>query len=170
MMASSLPAQCDKPFVDLVFDEHDPSVWGLGCQDNRTLNLYVLDLTTQWSLVQKLGLRHEHQALIVSLHEDKILAMNHGQDLNSKNLAKFVRAFHEDPDALKLLKLSSTTSEQSDATSIEEINADNFANKLLSVRTEPGKFLSVTAPFSFSSIAATTKQNQCEAMNLADRN
>lgn len=140
MMASLAPTQCnEQPSFDLVFDEHDPSVWGLGCRDNRTLNLYVLDLITQWSLVQKLGLgQHEPNAIIVSLHDDKIFVMN--EELSSKSLAKFVRAFHEDPESLKLLKLSSSISSSSASSeAIEEINADNFANKLLSFRTEPGE-------------------------------
>ena len=46
---------CDLKEVS-VFDEHEPFVWGLGCRDNRSLNFYVLDFVTQWSLVQKLDL------------------------------------------------------------------------------------------------------------------
>ena len=47
---------CDQKEVKEVFDEHEPFVWGLGCRDNRSLNFYVLDFVTQWSLVQKLDL------------------------------------------------------------------------------------------------------------------
>ena len=41
-----------------VFDEHQPFVWSLSCQDNRTLNFYLMDKVTQWSLLPHLGL-HE---------------------------------------------------------------------------------------------------------------
>lgn len=153
MMASLAPIQCDEqPSFDLTFDEHDPSVWGLGCRDNRTLNLYVLDLVTQWSLVQKLGLAFEPKAVIVSLQDDKIFVME--EELSSWSLAKFVRTFHEDPESLKLLKLSSSTSSEA----IEEINADNFASKLLSFRTEPGMLLSAFKPLSLRFHISSTMQ------------
>ena len=53
--ADKVEDNCDLKEVN-VFDEHEPFVWGLGCRDNRSLNFYVLDLVTQWSLVQKLDL------------------------------------------------------------------------------------------------------------------
>ena len=52
---SEVEDNCDLKEVN-VFDEHEPFVWGLGCRDNRSLNFYVLDFVTQWSLVQKLDL------------------------------------------------------------------------------------------------------------------
>ena len=67
--------------------EEDSFVWGLGCRDNRTLNFYVLDSLTQWSLRQKLGLEDaedKEQALILSLNEEKIYKME--AELNRQNL------------------------------------------------------------------------------------
>ena len=42
-----------------VFDEHQPFVWSLSCQDNRTLNFYLMDKVTQWSFLPHLGLHDE---------------------------------------------------------------------------------------------------------------
>ena len=180
---------CDLKEVS-VFDEHEPFVWGLGCQDNRSLNFYVLDLVTQWSLVQKLDLEGQlggrsspghhrvlPKAVIISLNDDKIFAMD--QELSSSNLENFLRTFHDssreqsqvDPgeaasaaseateagseDAaasatkggLRQLKLSKAISEErpqaeakSTMTSIEEIHAGNFAERLMrSPRNVPGE-------------------------------
>ena len=187
---SEVEDNCDLKEVN-VFDEHEPFVWGLGCQDNRSLNFYVLDLVTQWSLVQKLDLEGQlggrsspghhrvlPKAVIISLNDDKIFAMD--QELSSSNLENFLRTFHDssreqsqvDPgeaasaaseateagseDAstvsatkggLRQLKLSKAISEErpqaeakSTMTSIEEIHAGNFAERLMrSPRNVPGE-------------------------------
>ena len=39
-------------FAEEVFDEKRPLLWSLGCHDNRTLNFYLIDKVTQWSLLQ----------------------------------------------------------------------------------------------------------------------
>ena len=178
---------CDLKEVN-VFDEHEPFVWGLGCRDNRSLNFYVLDFVTQWSLVQKLDLggraeaggygsgHHKvlPKAVIISLNDDKIFAM--GQELSSLNLENFLRTFHDssreqegqvqseaeaeageaageamaDMGGLRQLKLSKAISEpqqqteqaasKTKTTSIEEIHAGNFAERLMrSPRNVPGE-------------------------------
>ena len=97
LMASTASVlNCD---LKEVFDEYyedveaaeAPFVWGLGCRDNRTLNFYILDNLTQWSLRQKLGLedslgghQHKDQALILSLNEEKIYKME--AELSRRNL------------------------------------------------------------------------------------
>ena len=122
-----------------------PFVWGLGCRDNRTLNFYVLDSLTQWSLRQKLGLdddgkQDEGQALILSLNEEKIYKMKKSK-LNRRNLQAFLVAFHQDPNSLSTLKLSTKSHNQS-SNEIEEIHAGNFVERLVnSKRTKPGEFL-----------------------------
>ena len=179
---------CDQKEVKEVFDEHEPFVWGLGCRDNRSLNFYVLDFVTQWSLVQKLDLggraeaggygsgHHKvlPKAVIISLNDDKIFAM--GQELSSPNLENFLRTFHDssreqegqvqseaeaeageaageamaDMGGLRQLKLSKAISEpqqqteqaasKTKTTSIEEIHAGNFAERLMrSPRSKPGE-------------------------------
>ena len=131
-----------------------PFVWGLGCRDNRTLNFYVLDSLTQWSLRQKLGLdddgkQDEGQALILSLNEEKIYKME--SRLNKRNLEDFIIAFHQDPNSLSTLKIKSKSSQQNNSSSnnheIEEIHAGNFVERLVSEpakRNKPGELLSRT--------------------------
>lgn len=116
----------------------DPFVWGLGCRDNRSLNFYVLDSVTQWSLVHKLGLAGlDHKvpkAVIISLNDDKIFAMD--REFTSQNLQNFIAAFHgiaaraaakdeQEVVALKQLKLSKKKPRT------DEIHANNFASRLL---------------------------------------
>ena len=202
---------CDQKEVKEVFDEHEPFVWGLGCRDNRSLNFYVLDFVTQWSLVQKLDLggraeaggygsgHHKvlPKAVIISLNDDKIFAM--GKELSSPNLENFLRTFHDssreqegqvqseaaeaaeageaaageampaDMGGLRQLKLSKAISEQpqqqteqaasskTKTTSIEEIHAGNFAERLMrSPRSKPGE--SIFLPLlSFITIALYMK-------------
>ena len=126
-----------------------PFVWGLGCRDNRTLNFYVLDSLTQWSLRQKLGLdddgkQDEGQALILSLNEEKIYKME--SRLNKRNLEDFIIAFHQDPNSLSTLKMKSSKSSQNSSNihqvEIEEIHAGNFVERLVSSpakRNKPGE-------------------------------
>merc|ERR1712020_315973 len=93
-------AAAGEDYCDLkIFDEDQPFVWGLGCRDNRSLNFYILDSVTQWSLLHKLGLDSRRpadhkvpKAVIISLNDDKIFAMD--QELTSQNLQNFVQAFH----------------------------------------------------------------------------
>ena len=132
-----------------------PFVWGLGCRDNRTLNFYVLDSLTQWSLRQKLGLDDgkqqeadkEGQALILSLNEEKIYKME--SRLNKRNLEDFIIAFHQDPNSLSTLKMKSSKSSQNSSNihqvEIEEIHAGNFVERLVSSpakRNKPGELSS----------------------------
>ena len=123
-----------------------PFVWGLGCRDNRTLNFYVLDSLTQWSLRQKLGLdddgkQDEGQALILSLNEEKIYKME--SRLNKRNLEDFIIAFHQDPNSLSTLKMKSSKSSQNSSNihqvEIEEIHAGNFVERLVSEPTKRNK-------------------------------
>jgi len=179
---------CDLKEVN-VFDEHEPFVWGLGCRDNRSLNFYVLDFVTQWSLVQKLDLDRRDpsgpghhkvlpKAVIISLNDDKIFAMD--QELSSPNLENFVRTFHGDSreqsqveseaeatgsateaGGLRQLKLSKAISEHQQAeakttmTSIEEIHAGNFAERLMrSPRSMPVVVLYTGESCAFCQVAS----------------
>ena len=141
-----------------------PFVWGLGCRDNRTLNFYVLDSLTQWSLRQKLGLDDgkqqeadkEGQALILSLNEEKIYKME--SRLNKRNLEDFIIAFHQDPNSLSTLKMKSSKSSQNSSNihqvEIEEIHAGNFVERLVSSpakRNKPGELSSTGCPNKFCS-------------------
>jgi len=198
---SEVEDNCDLKEVN-VFDEHEPFVWGLGCRDNRSLNFYVLDFVTQWSLVQKLDLdsldkgrngssgpgHHKvlPKAVIISLNDDKIFAMD--QELSSPNLENFVRTFHGDSreqpkveseaeagtatgaateatrGSLRQLKLSKAISEQQKAeaanaktsmTSIEEIHAGNFAERLMrSPRSVPVVVLYTGESCAFCQVAS----------------
>ena len=149
LMASTAGEDSQNCDLKDVFDEYSttedseapPFVWGLGCRDNRTLNFYVLDSLTQWSLRQKLGILDEDQAaLILSLHEEKIYKMKKSK-LNRRNLQAFLVAFHQDPNSLSTLKLSTKSHNQS-SNEIEEIHAGNFVERLVnSKRTKPGEFL-----------------------------
>ena len=121
-----------------------PFVWGLGCRDNRTLNFYVLDSLTQWSLRQKLGLdddgkQDEGQALILSLNEEKIYKME--SRLNKRNLEDFIIAFHQDPNSFSTLKIKSKSSQNRSSNNheIEEIHAGNFVERLVSEPTKRNK-------------------------------
>ena len=125
-----------------------PFVWGLGCRDNRTLNFYVLDSLTQWSLRQKLGLDDgkqqeadkEGQALILSLNEEKIYKME--SRLNKRNLEDFIIAFHQDPNSFSTLKIKSKSSQNNSSSNnheIEEIHAGNFVERLVSEPTKRNK-------------------------------
>merc|ERR1740129_1021520 len=200
---------CDQKEVKEVFDEHEPFVWGLGCRDNRSLNFYVLDFVTQWSLVQKLDLggraeaggygsgHHKvlPKAVIISLNDDKIFAM--GKELSSPNLENFLRTFHDssreqegqvqseaaeaaeageaaageampaDMGGLRQLKLSKAISEQpqqqteqaasskTKTTSIEEIHAGNFAERLMrSPRSKPVVVLYTGESCAFCQVAS----------------
>jgi len=190
---------CDQKEVKEVFDEHEPFVWGLGCRDNRSLNFYVLDFVTQWSLVQKLDLggraeaggygsgHHKvlPKAVIISLNDDKIFAMD--QELSSPNLENFLRTFHDssreqegqvqseadgeeageafaDMGGLRQLKLSKAISEpqqqteqasKTKTTSIEEIHAGNFAERLMrSPRSKPVVVLYTGESCAFCQVAS----------------
>ena len=144
LMASASSLSCD-PFFPGVMEheslESDSEVWGLGCRDNRSLNFYVLDSTTQWSLVQRLHGDHKvpqqpPKAVIISLNDDKIFAMD--QELSSQNLQNFLRAFHadnrdlevEEGSGLRLVKLSKPIKKHKNS-EILEINAANFVQKLV---------------------------------------
>ena len=181
LMASTAGEDSQNCDLKDVFDEYSttedseaqaPFVWGLGCRDNRTLNFYVLDSLTQWSLRQKLGILDEDQAaLILSLHEEKIYKMKKSK-LNRRNLQDFLVAFHQDPNSLSTLKLSTKSHNQS-SNEIEEIHAGNFVERLVnSKRTKPGEcFFSKLARFLFfhCNLRYTTKKalnNTCVRLSL----
>jgi len=161
LMASTAGEDSQNCDLKDVFDEYSttedseapPFVWGLGCRDNRTLNFYVLDSLTQWSLRQKLGILDEDQAaLILSLHEEKIYKMKKSK-LNRRNLQDFLVAFHQDPNSLSTLKLSTKSHNQS-SNEIEEIHAGNFVERLVnSKRTKPVVLLYKTESCGFCTVA-----------------
>lgn len=139
-MAASCEKSCEFPPLPVL---NSSQFSGLGCSDNRSLNFYFLDSSTQWSLLHKL-LEADHKvpgAVIISLNDDKIFAMD--SSFTSQNLANFIQAFHEKPASLKTFKLSKRlTQNPEQGPNIEEIHAGNFKQKLLDYtqRKVPGKF------------------------------
>ena len=156
-------------FAEEVFDEkRPPLLWSLGCQDNRTLNFYLIDKVTQWSLLQHLGVLDSRSksleeqgsnspdlpnAIIVSLLDEKVFAMEEDptDGLTLESLKSFVRTFHDNVNQLKVLKQSKVLQkdlnieeelEKSDAGGIREMNANNFAETIaIATQTTPGKLL-----------------------------
>ena len=150
-------------FAEEVFDEKRPLLRSLGCQDNRTLNFYLIDKVTQWSLLQHLGVLDSRsknleelgsnsddlpKAIIVSLLDEKVFAIEDDptDGLTLESLKSFVRTFHDNVNQLKVLKqskvlqkdLSSEEAEKS-AGGIREMNANNFAETIaISTQTTPG--------------------------------
>ena len=93
-------------FQDSDFTDPKSPIWGLGCNSNRSLNFYILDSVTQWSLLHKLkakGQKEGHDdndpqpqvqtAMIISLNDEKRIAMK-GRWLDRQNLENFIGAFH----------------------------------------------------------------------------
>ncbi len=125
------------------------SLEGLGCSDNKTLNIYVADSVTQWSLMSKLGLptasKGGVQALITVPNSERnyILQSKGGKSLSQRSLDQFIVDFHENPDSLAPLQankpLLQQQSNELNSVSVEEINAKSFAETLLQApRTRPG--------------------------------
>ena len=152
-------------FAEEVFDEKRPLLRSLGCQDNRTLNFYLIDKVTQWSLLQHLGVLDSRsknleelgsnspdlpKAIIVSLLDEKVFAMEDdpADGLTLESLKSFVRTFHDNVNQLKVLKqskvlqkdLNSEEVEKSNtAGGIREMNANNFAETIaIATQTTPG--------------------------------
>ena len=152
-------------FAEEVFDEKRPLLRSLGCQDNRTLNFYLIDKVTQWSLLQHLGVLDSRSknlevlgsnspdlpiAIIVSLLDEKVFAMEDdpADGLTLESLKSFVRTFHDNVNQLKVLKqskvlqkdLNSEEVEKSNtAGGIREMNANNFAETIaIATQTTPG--------------------------------
>ena len=96
--------QSEAVFQDSDFTHLKSPIWGLGCNSNLSLNFYILDSVTQWSLLHKLKAKGQNEgsddnhpqvpkAMIISLNDDKIFAMK-GRWLDRQNLKNFIRAFH----------------------------------------------------------------------------
>ena len=92
---------------------------GLGCLDNKTLNFYALDLKTQKTLGEKIGLdfedkhnKHPIKVVIVSPHEEIIYEMNSNLEYIKspltlgQSISRFVNIFHKNPSQLIPLRRS----------------------------------------------------------------
>jgi len=83
------------------------SVEGLACADNRTLNFYLFDSVTQYSLARRLGLdlnAHGTAAVIVDVHGEVAHVLD--GDVTASSLESFIRDFHLNRKNLKRLRLS----------------------------------------------------------------
>ena len=95
--------QSEAVFQDSDFTHLKSPIWGLGCNSNLSLNFYILDSVTQWSLLHKLKAKGQNEgsddnhpqvpkAMIISLNDDKIFAMK-GRWLDRQNLKKLHQGF-----------------------------------------------------------------------------
>lgn len=155
--------------VEDVFQETDmdsgvsDQLWGLGCEDNKTLNVYTLDTVTQWALAEKLGLDFEttHPGVLIVDHKGETYYEMPG-NLSPQNVADFITTFHKDPGTLTMKKLSQdppaipchlpTAPNQP---CIQEINRDTFYPNLLAPnREKPVVLLYHTPTCVFCSVAS----------------
>lgn len=128
------PANLDAEFLDIGSD-----LDGLGCEDNKTLNFYTLDETTQSFLAQSLGVdlseNTEPAMILVSPELESSFKME--SNFNLETISQFVLQFHRQGDSLQRIQRSEIPNESLDIAEngeiqvIPRVNTNNFDKLVL---------------------------------------
>ncbi|TRY73306.1 hypothetical protein TCAL_02245 [Tigriopus californicus] len=128
------PATLDAEFLDIGSD-----LDGLGCEDNKTLNFYTLDESTQSFLAQSLGVdlsqTKEPTLILVSPELESSFRME--SNFNLETISDFVHQFHRRKDSLRRIQRSENPEESPEIAESERmqiiprVNTNNFDRLVL---------------------------------------
>jgi hypothetical protein len=111
------PATLDAEFLDIGSD-----LDGLGCEDNKTLNFYTLDESTQSFLAQSLGVdlsqTKEPTLILVSPELESSFRME--SNFNLETISDFVHQFHRRKDSLRRIQRSENPEESPEIAESDE--------------------------------------------------